>query len=278
MNAKLSCKDFMADNSWLAVSYFHCSGRKVMNLQQISANLATDVAMIPVGEMAILVEFGQGINPDIHHKVTALSEYLNRHSFPGMIEYVASFASVTVFYDPLQVRNNTDAKDQPAYKTVISLLKEIIAKLDYSTETKSRVVQIPVCYGGQFGPDLEYVAEHNNLTVDEVIEIHSGGQYLVYMIGFAPGFPYLGGMSEKIAAPRRQSPRTAIPAGSVGIAGMQTGVYPITTPGGWQLIGRTPLELFRPNDNPPSLLQAGDIVQFYPISHEEYEEYKGESQ
>ena len=135
-----------------------------------------------------------------------------------------------------------------------------------------RTVSIPVCYGGEFGPDLEYVARHNNLTTDEVIHIHSSGEYLVYMIGFAPGFPFLGGLSPKIATPRRPSPRATIPAGSVGIAGMQTGVYPIETPGGWQLIGRTPQKLFLPNENPPSLLQAGDVVKFCPISFQEYQE------
>jgi inhibitor of KinA len=121
---------------------------------------------------------------------------------------------------------------------------------------------------------LEEVADINGLTAQEVIDIHTSGEYLVYMIGFAPGFPYLGGMSEKIAAPRRSSPRTSIPAGSVGIAGMQTGVYPLSTPGGWQLIGNTPLELFKPYEQPPSLLRAGDIVKFVSVTEEEYHALK----
>ncbi len=133
-----------------------------------------------------------------------------------------------------------------------------------------RVVSIPVCYGGDFGPDLEYVAHHNNISPQEVIEIHSGNEYSVYMIGFSPGFPYLGGMSEKISAPRRSSPRLIIPAGSVGIAGKQTGIYPIETPGGWQIIGRTPIKLFRPDEESPSLLQAGDKIKFTPISYPEF--------
>ena len=134
-----------------------------------------------------------------------------------------------------------------------------------------RTVEIPVCYGGDYGPDLEFVAQHNSLTEEKVVAIHSAADYLVYMIGFAPGFPYLGGMSEQIAAPRRESPRLQIPAGSVGIAGAQTGVYPIETPGGWQLIGRTPLELFRPTEDPPTRLRAGDIVRFRPITSEEFD-------
>jgi inhibitor of KinA len=131
-----------------------------------------------------------------------------------------------------------------------------------------------VCYGGELGPDLEFVAEHNKLSAEEVIGIHSASVYLVYMIGFAPGFPYIGGMSGKIAAPRRSSPRLKIPAGSVGIAGSQTGIYPIETPGGWQLIGQTPLKLFQPESKSPSLLKAGDVIQFKPISYNQFLEEK----
>ncbi|WP_378955240.1 5-oxoprolinase subunit PxpB [Pelosinus sp. sgz500959] len=253
-----------------------------MKLSQISINFDSDIEIIPFGESAILIEFGKGIDPKIHQKVNALTEYLDRHPLPGMIEYIAAFSSVTIVYDPIQVKKlQVDAvlgKDQLSYTILSTSVREILAKLSHKVDHTPRIVEIPVCYGGEFGPDLEYVAEYNQLPIDEVIKIHTNGQYLVYMIGFAPGFPYVGGMSEKISTPRRQSPRMSIPAGSVGIAGMQTGVYPIETPGGWQLIGRTPLELFRPNDNPPSLLQSGDVIRFYPISQKEYTEYKGEEQ
>lgn len=249
-------------------------------MNQANAAAGADFELLPLGEGAVLVEFGKCISPQIHRRVKSLTDYLDSNSFPGMIEYVAAFASVTVFYDPMTVislsKDNLATKDETAYQIVVNLMQQIILKLDSSAESVSRVVEIPVCYGGEFGPDLAYVAEHNKLTVEEVIEIHTSGEYLVYMIGFAPGFPYLGGLSEKIATPRRQSPRTAIPAGSVGIAGMQTGAYPITTPGGWQLIGRTPEALFRPKEDPPSLLQAGDTVKFRRISYEEYEAYRGE--
>ena len=130
----------------------------------------------------------------------------------------------------------------------------------------SRVVEIPVCYGGQYGPDLAFVAQHNGLTEEEVIALHVSGEYYIYMLGFAPGFPYLGGLPERIAAPRHEVPRASVPAGSVGIAGNQTGIYPVSTPGGWQLIGCTPLVLFRPSENPPSLLLPGDTVRFRAIS------------
>jgi inhibitor of KinA len=181
----------------------------------------------------------------------------------GMIEYIPAFSSVSVVYNPMKIK----------YEKIYSLLSEILCNLNSSPEEEKRVVKIPVCYGGKFGPDIQYVADHNKISVEEVIKIHSSGEYLVYMIGFAPGFPYLGGMSDKIATPRRKSPRTFIPKGAVGIAGMQTGVYPISTPGGWQLIGSTPQQLFMPEEYPPSLLKSGDIVKFYPISFDEYEKY-----
>lgn len=223
-----------------------------------------------ISETAALVEFGRKISEDINKKVRTFCTYLDEKPFYGMVEYVPAFTSVSVIYNPL------DMKSESPYEVVKVILDNIISKLDFSLEDEEHIVEIPVCYGGEFGQDIEQVAKINNITVDEVIKIHSEGKYLVYMIGFAPGFPYLGGMSEKIAAPRRESPRTAIPAGSVGIAGMQTGVYPIETPGGWQLIGKTPLKLFDLKRNSKSLLNAGDIVKFYPISYEEYVQLKEE--
>ncbi|MDW8801485.1 5-oxoprolinase subunit PxpB [Clostridium sp. A1-XYC3] len=236
--------------------------------------------MFPLGESGILIEFGKEIHPDIHRKIKTLAKYLDEYPFTGMTEYVLSFTSITVFYNPIEVRKikRDSEKGKLSYEIVEGILEGILSKLNDSGNTRARVVEIPVCYGGDFGPDLEYVAEYNKITVDEVIKIHSSAEYLVYMIGFAPGFPYLGGMSEKIETPRRKTPRTLIPPGTVGIAGMQTGVYPIGTPGGWQLIGSTPLELFRPNECPPSLLQSGDIIRFCPISFSEYEQYRREQQ
>ncbi|WP_236897907.1 5-oxoprolinase subunit PxpB [Clostridium beijerinckii] len=223
-----------------------------------------------ISETAALVEFGRKISEDINKKVRTFCTYLDEKPFYGMVEYVPAFTSVSVIYNPL------DMNSEAPYEVVKAILDNIISKLDFSLGDEEHIVEIPVCYGGEFGQDIEQVAKINNITVDEVIKIHSEGKYLVYMIGFAPGFPYLGGMSEKIAAPRRESPRIAIPAGSVGIAGMQTGVYPIETPGGWQLIGKTPLKLFDLKRNSKSLLKAGDIVKFYPISYEEYVQLKEE--
>ncbi|MDX5418754.1 MAG: 5-oxoprolinase subunit PxpB [Hymenobacteraceae bacterium] len=224
--------------------------------------------LYPLGDTAVTVQFGDSIDEDTHTKVRIFSAYLERHPFPGFVEHVPTFTTVTIYYDPWVV------SERGLYNPYTRITEQLQHMLKVARETlhssKSRVVEIPVCYDGAFGPDLEYVARHNKLSPQEVIASHTRGKYLVYMIGFAPGFPYLGGMSKKLATPRKQNPRPRIPAGSVGIAGNQTGIYPIDTPGGWQLIGRTPLQLFDPERNPPSLLQAGDLVRFVAISEKEY--------
>lgn len=236
----------------------------------------SNVTMSPLGDSAVIIQLGEGISEQTHRVVSALTKRIENDPFPGFIECVPAFTSVTVFYQPFEVYRKMEsgkAVDSP-YEKVKALIEHHLQELTMEEETNQRTVEIPVCYGGGFGPDLEEVADINGLTAQEVIDIHTSGEYLVYMIGFAPGFPYLGGMSEKIAVPRRSSPRTSIPAGSVGIAGMQTGVYPLSTPGGWQLIGNTPLELFKPYEQPPSLLRAGDIVKFVSVTEEEYHALK----
>ncbi|MBN6187156.1 5-oxoprolinase subunit PxpB [Aneurinibacillus sp. BA2021] len=236
----------------------------------------------PLGDAAAIIEVGADISEAVQRKVKALSMQLEAKPIPGMIEYVPAFTTVTVFYDPYRVLLESGVHPGRAdefvspFRKVCDLLEELIAEMKEGVYEPFRTVEIPVCYGEEFGPDLEFVAQHNGITPDEVIRIHSGATYLVYMIGFAPGFPYLGGMPEAIAAPRRPSPRLAIPAGSVGIAGTQTGVYSIETPGGWQLIGRTPVSLFVPDHDPPTLLSAGDRIRFRAISRQEYEEWKEE--
>jgi len=230
----------------------------------------------PLGDSAVVVIFGDSISPETHRQVRQLSEYLEHQPFSGMIEYVPAFTSVAVYYEGLTLINEYASGAAPEdryypYPIAVSLLEKIMLELKDSTSRQSRIVEIPVCYGGEWGPDLDEVAVHNGLSHQEVIDIHSSGEYLVYMLGFAPGFAYLGGMSERIATPRRQIPRLSIPAQTVGIAGDQTGVYPIETPGGWQLIGKTPIKLFLPGLMPPTLLKAGDIVRFYPISRHEFD-------
>ncbi|KHF39094.1 5-oxoprolinase subunit PxpB [Halalkalibacter okhensis] len=225
-----------------------------------------------VSETAVVVSFGNEISVDIHEKVKALTKYLEDHSFVGLVEVVPAFTSVTVFYDPILIYQNM--KETSASDFVCTYLEEAIPLIEKLEEGVARIVEIPVCYGGDFGPDLDYVAQYNNLSAEQVVRIHSSGEYLVYMVGFAPGFPYLGGMSLEIETPRREKPRMEIAQGSVGIAGKQTGVYSLSTPGGWQIIGRTPLDLFLKDKTPPSLLESGDIVRFKPITIEEYNDYK----
>jgi inhibitor of KinA len=223
----------------------------------------------PLGDNSIIIDLGDDISREIQQKVKKVSSFFEENAFDWLIETVPGFTTVAVFYDPLKIKHAT-----LPYEKVCDELAPLLEKLEIDQDAEPRIVEIPVCYGGEFGPDLEEVAERNGLTAEEVIDIHSNGEYIVYMIGFAPGFPYIGGMSDKIAAPRRKNPRLKIPAGSVGIAGKQTGVYPIETPGGWQLIGRTPRKLFLPDGETPSLLQAGDQIKFVPISEDEFQKWE----
>ncbi|MFC0522761.1 5-oxoprolinase subunit PxpB [Pontibacillus salicampi] len=227
----------------------------------------------PLGDHAIVIELGEEINLNTHEKVKRVSAYLNQTPFSWMTEYIPAFTTVTVFYDPLAVMESSKEPISLPYEGVSRKLEQVLGTLEVSSSGETRTVEIPVCYGGELGPDIAEVALHNQVSEEEVIRYHTNGDYLVYMIGFAPGFPYIGGMPEEIATPRKESPRLHIPAGSVGIAGKQTGVYPIETPGGWQLIGRTPLALFEPSEQSPTLLQAGDKIKFTSISKEEYNQY-----
>ncbi len=214
----------------------------------------------PLGDQAIVIELGNEINDQTEQQVRKVAALLESRQPEWMVEFIPAFVTVAVFYNPCLAK----------YDDVKMELKELLTQLTEDLPFESRTIEIPVCYGGELGPDLEFVAQHNKLTAREVIDIHTSGNYSVHMIGFAPGFPFIGGMSEKIAAPRRDSPRLRIPERTVGIAGMQTGVYPIETPGGWQLIGRTPIRLFLPENDIPSLLRAGDKIIFKEISKEEY--------
>ncbi|MFT2011128.1 5-oxoprolinase subunit PxpB [Pontibacter sp. 13R65] len=234
-----------------------------------SANVfPSSFQLFPLGDAAIVVQFGDTISEEVHATVRAFSLLLEAQPFPGFIELVPAFTTVTIYYNPWLISQK--GRYDP-YQSVVDLLLPLLTQTYQEPhELPSRLIEIPVCYGGKYGPDLEFVAIHNGLSSEMVVSLHSATEYMVYMIGFAPGFPYLGGMNSLIATPRRDSPRPAIPPGSVGIAGDQTGIYPLQTPGGWQLIGRTPLTLFQPFRQSPSLLKAGDKVRFVPISEKEF--------
>jgi inhibitor of KinA len=209
----------------------------------------------PVGDSALLVNFGDGINLELNRRVHFIAYRFMKLSLPGVIEVVPAYNTLLVHYDPLLV-------DYPAVQDWVSSILSCPGEV---APFQPRRVEIPAAYGGVYGPDLEFVAAHNHLTSEEVIRIHANAEYQVYMLGFAPGFAYLGGMDAAIAVPRLEKPRTRVPAGSVGIAGHQTGIYPLETPGGWRIIGRTNLRLFDPCADPPSLLQPGDRVKFIPV-------------
>ncbi|RIX60500.1 5-oxoprolinase subunit PxpB [Paenibacillus nanensis] len=235
----------------------------------------------PMGDSCILFRLGEGIDECTHRLVMAAVGRIEADRFAGYVECVPAFASVAVYYEPAAVWRSRTPEEfacRSVYEIVLGRLTKLLDGLlqdaERFSDSPGRIVTIPVCYGGSFGPDLEHVANHCGLSPQQIIDLHSGGLYLVHMIGFAPGFPYLGGMPRQLAVPRRETPRAVIPAGSVGIAGAQTGVYPLATPGGWQLIGRTPVELFRPDADMPSLLQAGDRVRFQPITADEFDNWK----
>ena len=225
--------------------------------------------LFPVGDQAVLIEVGTEISPAAEQIVNRIIARLEELKPAWLIEYIPAYTTVTVVYSV------KGFNEKNPYDFVCTCIRELLENMNEVSVREQRVVKIPVLYGDDHGPDIDFVAAHNGLTREEVICIHTSGEYTVHMIGFAPGFPFIGGMSEKIAAPRRETPRLQIPSRTVGIAGLQTGVYPIESPGGWQLIGRTPLELFLPNADPPSLLNAGDRIQFYEITLEQYNEMRG---
>ena len=212
------------------------------------------------GDRAVLVEFGQEIHPAIHARVRAFCAALERADLPGISEIVPAYGAVTVHYRPEEIR----------WDELQRRLRQVLNNAAAAEIPPATVWEIPVLYGGEEGPDLDFVARHSGRAPEEVIRRHSAPEYLVYMLGFTPGFPYLGGMDAAIAAPRLTAPRVKIPAGSVGIAGQQTGVYPIASPGGWQLIGRTPVKLYDPHRERPVLLEAGDYVKFCAVDAAEF--------
>lgn len=221
---------------------------------------------LPVGDKALLVEFGNAISLDVNRKVHALDHAIAQLQPRGILECVPTYRSLLVYYDPLKT----------SYEKLILRFRDVEASLHESeVSTYKRIIEVPTVYGGEHGPDLKYVAESHNLNEAGVVRFHSGREYTVYMIGFMAGFPYLGVVADKIATPRLRTPRLRVPAGSVGIAERQTGIYPRESPGGWQIIGRTPLKLFNPKEHPPTLIHPGDTVRFKPIGQRESEEYVG---
>ena len=219
----------------------------------------------PVGDRAISIDFGQVIDPTINRHIRQTIERIKELQLDGIIELVPTYCALLVEYDAMLY----------SYSEICNIIEPTLEEgMTNTTNELVTVVEVPTVYGGEFGPDLSFVASHNHLSEDEVISIHSGTDYLVYMLGFIPGFSYLGGMDSRIATPRVSSPRTVIPAGSVGIAGEQTGTYPSDSPGGWQIIGRTPVTMYDMSKAQVALLNAGDYVRYVPIDESEFHRIK----
>lgn len=219
----------------------------------------------PVGDRAISIDFGQVIDPTINRHIRQTIERIKELQLDGIIELVPTYCALLVEYDAMLY----------SYSEICNIIEPTLEEgMANTTNELVTVVEVPTVYGGEFGPDLSFVASHNHLSENEVISIHSGTDYLVYMLGFIPGFTYLGGMDLRIATPRLSSPRTLIPAGSVGIAGEQTGTYPSDSPGGWQIIGRTPVTMYDMSKAQAALLKAGDYVRYVPIDESEFHRIK----
>jgi KipI family sensor histidine kinase inhibitor len=229
--------------------------------------LYSETRFFLMGDRGLLLEFGDEISAEVNEKVRKMALAIQAETLDGVIEVVPTYRSLLVLYNPLIIPLE-DLKRR---------LKQLEEGLKEISFPDPKLTKIPVLYSGDFGPDLEKVAEYLHLTPEEVIRLHCSKPYFIYMIGFMPGFPYMGELPDALITPRLKTPRLSVPAGSVAIAQKQTGIYPVKSPGGWQILGRTPVKLFNPEKEPPALLRMGDLVQFYPISEKEFHEWNSQS-
>jgi inhibitor of KinA len=233
--------------------------------------------IVPLGESALIVRVRERFEDapeETLDEVLRAFQRIRNAAIPGVIELAPAYTSVAVFFDPVGVvkANGTpDGLFDWLATKIRSALRSVSTRDGRRSSTASRTVEIPVCYDSEFAPDLDHVAEHAKISPTEVVDLHSSGEYRAACIGFVPGFPFLTGLARKLATPRRDLPRKEIPPGSVGIGGRQTGIYPLRSPGGWNLIGRTPLKLFDPTKDPPAFLRASDCVRFRTMTREEFE-------
>jgi KipI family sensor histidine kinase inhibitor len=217
-----------------------------------------------MGDRGLLLEFGDEISPEVNEKVRRMTLAIQAESIEGIVEIVPTYRSLLILYNSL-ILSFVDLKKR---------LERIEKGLQQTPFPEPKLTQIPALYGGSYGPDLEEVAKYHQISPEEVIQLHCSKPYFIYMIGFMPGFPYMGELPEALITSRLKTPRLSVPAGSVAIAQRQTGIYPMESPGGWQIIGRTPVKLFNPEREPPALLQMGDLVRFFPISEKEFKEWR----
>ena len=216
-----------------------------------------------MGDRALLLEFGDEISSEVNEKVRRMALAIQSEAIKGIVETIPTYRSLLIIYNPVMLPID-DLKKR---------LYLIEKGLQQTPFPEPKLTRIPVVYGGPYGPDLEEVAKYRRISTEEVIRLHCSKPYFIYMIGFMPGFPYMGELPEKLATPRLKTPRLLVPAGSVAIAQKQTGIYSMDSPGGWQILGRTPTKMFDPEREPPALFQMGDLVRFYPISEKEFKEW-----
>lgn len=231
-----------------------------------------EIKFSAIGDTGILIYFGNRIDETLHQKVCDLFEKIKNKKLSFIIDIVPAYSSIALFYNLKDVKNKypqSTSTFENVKQEVESILRE---ELTFS-KTSSRKIKIPVCYADKFALDIKEISKEKNIAVDEIIRLHTSKTYKIYMIGFLPGFPYMGEVDERIAMPRRSIPRITVPAGSVGIAGIQTGIYPLESPGGWQIIGKTPYKLFDKEKSEPVLLQPGDEIEFYSITEDEFTNY-----
>lgn len=225
--------------------------------------------IFPLGDSAITIDFGNKIDIDLNKKVIALYQLFKKKPIPGTTDIVPAYSSLTIYYDIIKIQQD---ESLTVFETVKRNIAETLELATETEETESAVISIPVCYDSELGKDIEWLAAQKKITPDEVIRLHTSRTYRVYMIGFLPGFAYMGEVDDLLEIPRKLKPETVM-AGSIGIAGKQTGIYPFNSPGGWQIIGQTPIKLFDIDKKEPTLLKAGDRVQFYLIAKDEFENY-----
>lgn len=244
---------------------------------------SSSYSIFPLGDSAITIDLGNCIEEQLNRRALAVNDWLQAHRFPGFLDIIVAYSSVTIYYDPTIVQcgklNNSNGIYYGLEGLLLQAWEETCGMADKAIDekgtegAKGHFFRIPVCYEGEYAPDLEWVAAEKGFSREEVIGLHTSVIYRVYMIGFLPGFPYMGKTDLRLETGRKKQP-VPVAAGGVGIAGIQTGIYPLNSPGGWQIIGRTPMPLFNLREDPPIRIQAGDSIQFYPVSKKEFGDWE----
>ncbi|MBS1918212.1 MAG: 5-oxoprolinase subunit PxpB [Bacteroidetes bacterium] len=241
----------------------------MLNLTAYHFSLNSDCTIFPLGDSSATLDLGNIVNEGLNQKVIEIKNWLQKNSFEGLKDIIIAYSSVSIVYDPFLIKERYQLPAS-AFEFVIDKLLEAFESATREYKPDEDIITIPVCYDEMFGNDLKFIAAQKNIPVEKVIELHHSKTYRLYMIGFLPGFSYMAEVDEQIAIPRKQKPVPVI-AGSVGIAGSQTGIYPLNCPGGWQIVGRTPIKLFEPFADSPVKLKSGNLIKFYPITKEEFE-------